>query len=333
MKSSFLIKLSTISALIGMVLLSCSVYAKEVQIERNIPANQWSAARLSNLPAGAKLAIRISTDKPIKIALTDQTFEDANVRREPIFLASIDGELIFPIEVPEAGDYYLILDNREGKNAVSALLEVEAIRTGNSADEILDNFEAALHKIFIFEPIDIQARNCNIPNAYSTRDGNIILCIEYVEKLQQEIGDSANTRDVLVFALFHEVGHTLLRQWNTPFYEDEEVADQFAVATLLMLNQQSRIEAVVDLFSSRSRLTESLARALNESRYPLSGDRANNISRWIGDPDFLNRWQTVLIPHMQTPYMKKLLTEDVAWIDAEAMQNELDERKRQTRPE
>jgi hypothetical protein len=323
----------TLAPLLVSILLGLPVMSAEVELERQVEAGQWSAAKLRNLPAKAKLAIRVETDAEIRIVLTDRSFEETDEQSVPLYLAAIDGTLTFRFEITAAGDHYLVLDNRSGKQTVSVKVTVNATGPGGSdpagratANEILDNFETALHRLFIFAPIDIQVRSCSVPNAYTTTDGGIVLCKDYVKRLQKELESPEQLRDVLVFALFHEVGHTLLEQWNSPFYADEEVADQFATATLIMLNQQSRMTAVIGLFENRSKVSESLVKVLGDTQHPLSADRAANIKRWAADPELLDRWQSVLVPHMQTQFLELLLEKDVPWANAEAVQSELDRR-------
>lgn len=314
-------------------LLAPPVQAVEASLARDVPAGQWSGVELKNLPEGAVLDVVVESDEPIVVALTDSSFGSANPAK-PLFAGTVQKRLSFSISTRKAGHHYLILDNRKGAVAADVTLSVEA-RRGDEApaiggttsvspagDEILAEFEQALHRIFIFEPISIRVASCEKPNAYTVR-GQIRLCAEYVQRIQAETGDKTLTQDVLVFALFHELGHALMEQWQLPFYDDEEVADQFATATLMMLGQQQRTEAVVSLFSSRSTLAEADAKARGESRHPLSAERARNISRWVQAPDTLPRWFNLYRAHMQTTFLEQLLSRDPPWLDEAAVRAEL----------
>ena len=44
--------------------------------------------------------------------------------------------------------------------------------------------------------------------------------------------------DAVSFVYLHELGHTLMRQWGLPLWDNEDAADEFATAFLLMGKQQ-----------------------------------------------------------------------------------------------
>lgn len=231
----------------GIVVTNSPVTEKQGDVE----AGTWSGVRLKNLPKAAVLDVIVQTDGEIKVNLTDSSITDQENRSKPLFAGLVNKRMSFTVSTVKAGDHYIILDNRDGKDIRSVDLTVRAQRGDDnaSANETLSRFEAVLHKIFMFDPIKISVAPCEKPNAYSVK-GNIILCADYVNRVHGELNDKEKTRDVLVFALFHEVGHTLLEQWNYPFYDSEDVSDQFAVAVLVMLDQEERIEPVIELFSS-----------------------------------------------------------------------------------
>lgn len=302
--------------------------AVEASFSRDVEPGIWTGVRLKNLPKAAILEVVIDTDGDIKVALTDSSITNKEKRNKPLFTGLVSKRMAFTVKTEQAGDHYIILDNRGGDTKRSVDLAVRARRSDDiaNANEILSQLETTLHKIFIFKPIEITVRQCEKPNLYSV-NGGIILCSEYVARIQKEIPDKQKIRDILVFALFHEIGHTLLEQWDYPFYDSEDVSDQFAVATLVMLEQKDRIRPVIELFSSRSPALEAIAKVEHNSGHPLSTERASDINRWLKDPEFIKKWQSVFMPHMQTTFLEHLLKNGNGWSDQQLVKDELGKRK------
>ena len=85
--------------------------------------------------------------------------------------------------------------------------------------------------MFVFEPIEIEAARCSKANLYA-QDSRIVVCAEFAQQLLEDLGDRDRASSALAFAVFHELGHVLLNQWRYPFYDNEEVADEFATVLI-----------------------------------------------------------------------------------------------------
>ena len=110
---------------------------------------------------------------------------------------------------------------------------------------------------------------------------------------------------MLLFVVFHEIGHVLLNQWHYPFYDNESIADEFATVLLVMVGEKKQLRATAEYFASKNTRTELLAKAFKDDRHPLSIQRARNMINWMSDRERLERWQTVFIPHLQTKVLKR----------------------------
>jgi hypothetical protein len=253
------------------------------------------------------------------------------------------------VTIPSAGDYLLVLDNQTGSEARSVEVSVRGERGPATAardakspaaepdgpdaarfaetEEKLRSFSEGLNRFLIFDPIGFDVASCDEPRI-TANGGTIRICAEYSRVLYERLGDKAKASDAFLFALFHEVGHVLLEEWNYPFHGNEEVADEFAVALMTMLGQSERIPAAVEFFDRRPSVGEALAKTLVDDRHPLSRQRARNIERWIADPELVRRWQTVLVPHMQTALLKRIEDEKPSWADRELVDKELLARRR-----
>ncbi len=131
----------------------------------------------------------------------------------------------------------------------------------------------------MFDPFPIQVRRRGAATAF-VRNAGIVLCAEYAKKLYETLGDKQRASGALLFTLFHEVGQVLLQQWQYPFHDNEEVADEFATAVMVMLNMKQRVLAKAEFFAANPSMSEILAKTFKDDRHPLSVQRARNIRRW-----------------------------------------------------
>jgi hypothetical protein len=318
----------------------------EATLNLDVPAGKWKAIRLRDLPQGALVAVAVEATGKVVVALVDAD----NLARfpavtRPLFRAQVDRRLTFSVAIPAAGNYFVVLDNRSGEDARAVELTVEATRGKRgaasevkpqalpeerknlaAAEEKLREFGRDLHQVFIFEQFPIQAKACGAPKAFSGEFG-IVLCQEYAQKLYATLGDKAKAADALLFTLFHEVAHVLLEQWGYPFAGNEDVADEFATAVMIMLGQQERVRAKAEYFAKNPSLAEAMVKAFRDDRHSLSAQRARNILRWADDPTLVREWQTIFVPHMQTALLERLRQKPAAWTDLALVEKELAARR------
>jgi len=313
---------------------------KSFDIGMSVEPNKWVGARLKNLTTGTLLKIDLQTDGHTKVLLLNSknyaNFPSSVIN--PLFAAKAEKELHFSASIPNSGHYYLIIDNREGKQKISfkahlnaslelnAQKEISAKRTTRLINQQLSTFSTSLQKTFVFNQFDIKLVKCGNSNAYS--DGKtIFLCTEYIKKLRQKFKDKTKIQYILLFTLMHEVGHMLLKQWGYPFYDNEEVADEFACALLIMFNHRKIIETQENVFANTPSDSEYLVKQKKDSRHPLSIQRARNLKRLLNSPNLLKRWQLIFIPHMQTNFLKYIIKQNPAWADTVLTTKELNERQ------
>ncbi len=303
-----------------------------VTLNVDLPPGKWKAMRLKNLPKDAFVAVEVRSTGEIVVALVDEN----NYRRfptppRPLFLGRVEKKLSFSVTVPAKGHYYVIFDNRLGPQARAVTVTVRAARGGegklDAAEKILRKFEQQLHQIFVFDPFPIRVEQCGVPKSFVDKSG-IVLCAEYPQHLYNTLGQREKAENALLFTIFHEVGHILLAQWNYPFYTNEEVADEFATVLMVMLNQKERAIGMAEYFVKNPSASEAIMKLFRDDRHPLSVQRARNILRWLKDPQLARRWQTVLVPHMQTTLLKGLRRQPTAWTDLPLVRKELTTRRK-----
>lgn len=200
-----------------------------------------------------------------------------------------------------------MLDNRRAwflpRNVTLHLYSVPPEPTPES-ERIQQAFEkeyASLKKAFIFDDFNISIRHCGVANAFS--NPSITHCVELVDEYQRR-----NLTGAMTFVFFHELGHTLLREWGYPLRDNEDAADEFATVFLMMgRHQQAALEAA-QWWSSQVSTTDAVAKIWMDDQHTLSPQRARNIGHWLNSRnELISRWQKLLIPNIQTGVLQELM--------------------------
>jgi hypothetical protein len=74
----------------------------------------------------------------------------------------------------------------------------------------------------------------------------------------------------MAFVFFHELGHTLLREWGYPLWDNEDAADEFATAFMMMGRQQQGALQAAQWWSSEIKTTDAVAKIWVDDRHTLS---------------------------------------------------------------
>jgi hypothetical protein len=213
----------------------------------------------------------------------------------------------YEFTVPANDTYYLVVDNgkawflpRKVKMYVYTILP-QATADTLQQERLFNQMYQQLKKVFIFPDFQISIRHCGLENAFS--NPNITLCTELLEDLAEQRLPSATS-----FVFFHELGHTLLRGWGLPTWDNEDVADEFATVMMMMGNQESGALQAAQWWASQASTQEALSKIYTDDRHTISPQRARNIIRWLNSGnDLVTRWQQVLIPNMQTVMLLQAL--------------------------
>lgn len=314
-------------------------FAKEqsVSLSSTVEVGASHTTRLNNLPKGAFLSIRVEASADVAVLLINHAdFEAYPAIKKPVFYGRTSNKALkFGVQVPESGKYYLVLGNRTGKRAVEFTLSVTAStdKTEKTTEQLslaygeLEQFEENLRRFFAFDDLEFRIADCGTANAFSGEDV-VTICTDIGLKILTTANDEQMARDVMMFVMVHEMGHILLRQWGYPFYDNEEVADEFATALLVMFNQKDRARSQAEYFSRLSPESEFERKRSKDERHPLSVQRSRNITRWLDDPELIRRWQKILVPHMQTTVLRALRLSPRSWTDQELVKKELALRSR-----
>jgi hypothetical protein len=303
--------------------------ALAIEAKTEVPAGKTKSVRLRSVPQSTLISVDIKTDGEIAVLFVDSQ-EENRIKSVslPLFQAQAESDLSFSVTIPKTGTYFIVFDNRKGDEPRSIEAKVQAFR-GNSAqtaESMLRTFEQQMHKVFVFDSFAIRIAKCDKPNAFSSQAG-IVLCAEYAQKLFETLGDKTKASNAFLFTLFHEMGHVLLRQWKYPFFDNEEVADEFATAVMVMMGQKERARSKAEFFAANPSKTEALSKLFRDDRHPVSPQRARNILRWVDDPQLVRKWQSMLVPHMQTNVLENLQRRPTGWTDPALVEKELAARR------
>jgi Putative metallopeptidase len=105
----------------------------------------------------------------------------------------------------------------------------------------IDNFRLS-------RPISLIMKDCGVPDVFYSSNGSITLCNEYATYVEQTFTKAGYnkkkagiyTEETIVFSLFHEMGHLLIRELNLiSAGKPEDVADQFSVFAFLSSRNKS----------------------------------------------------------------------------------------------
>ena len=103
--------------------------ANEAAVSTEVPAGQSKSVRLENLPQGAVLTIAIVTSGRLLVALVGaKELKRSRSRAKALFRGAVDRKLAFRITIHEADDYYLVLNNRKGSEALTVETQIRAVR-------------------------------------------------------------------------------------------------------------------------------------------------------------------------------------------------------------
>lgn len=104
--------------------------AAQALVNAEVPAAKWKAVKLKNLPQGTKVSIQVESlnGSLDLIFIHGDELKRFPAAVSPEFQGSIERKLSFSAVVAKKGDYYIILDNRQGSEARKTRLLIKAER-------------------------------------------------------------------------------------------------------------------------------------------------------------------------------------------------------------
>jgi hypothetical protein len=101
--------------------------AATAQVSVDVPPGKTRTVRLRRLPQGAVVAVAVSASGALRVALVSAT-QLKSLKPQALFRGALDRRLAFQVTIPESSDFYLVLDNRRGKEPVKATATIRATK-------------------------------------------------------------------------------------------------------------------------------------------------------------------------------------------------------------
>jgi hypothetical protein len=208
----------------------------------------WIGAALRGLPAGGNLRLEAQTDGPVTLHLLDSDdYRGFPNSGRSLLTRAMDGDCVAELSLPSSGDYYVVIDNRDGATEREVALAFRARAPQLSAGlELGDQLGALANRIrhaFALDGLELRLAPLGAPRVAA--EGRVItLSREFVDHLGAALADPSLHRDALLFVIMHEIA----RHW--PEGEPGRIED-LAAALMIVFNQldglRRQAEAVVAL--------------------------------------------------------------------------------------
>ena len=156
--------------------------------------------------------------------------------------------------------------------------------------------------MFVVKPFHVEVAPCGSLNAISMDGGNIRLCTELLHRLGVSDGQ-------FIGIFFHEFGHSLLRLWGMPGWDQEDIADDFAVYMLLQFDGGIGMAAdFASYFQTYADPKDEALRVTTQGgRHSTGLQRYQNIQQRLRDPRrFMEEWNSQLYPRMRTEHLRRI---------------------------
>jgi hypothetical protein len=119
-------------ALLLLLLLGSSAVAQvkgPVILSVSVAPGKWKALRLRNLPRDAAVACRVQTSGEVMVSFLDaDDYKQFPVMTRPLFNGRVEKQLAFSLRIPSAGHYFVVFDNRSGKESRRVTVTIRAAR-------------------------------------------------------------------------------------------------------------------------------------------------------------------------------------------------------------
>jgi len=304
-----------------------------------IPAGQWKAVRLRNLPRETMVAVALRCDGSLMVGLLNAP-DHAQFPKvaNPLFWGQAESKLGFSATIPKPGDYFVVLDNRSGTGPRHITMTTTARLGGEAAKNLiaaqlrkveaqLKVLESKLNQAFVFTPVPIRVASCSHTTPFERNDG-LTLCLQYAHHLMETFRDRTQASDALIYSMFHEMAHLFQQQWGVASEHSADSLDELTTVLMLTFRLDANVRAYSQTMINQPDLPSSLEDVFHDPFHPLTAERAERVLTWATDPDLVRKWQPQLIPHMQTQMLQQLREHPQPWSDRRLIDEELRERTR-----
>jgi hypothetical protein len=194
-----------------------------------------------------------------------------------------------------------------------------------SGDEGMRNIQASLHDVFEVEPFAMTTRPCGRPQTFVEGDG-LVLCQDLGFGLAEVMGDQTLATSFTFFLILHQFGHITMKEWGDPEFGDEDRADRFATAVMIMSKQRQDLRNAARYLTRVRSKRAILDNAFAGDRHWLDTERMQQVYDWSANDDVMRSWHGELIPHMTKKTLKNLRLAPPGWADTGLLDAEISKR-------
>ena len=318
--------------------LAVSAASKPMSFAVDVPAGQWKAVRLKDLPKDIVVTLAMTSNGVVGVGfLTAPDHRQFPRMTRPLFWGQAESKLGFSVTIQQHGDYYVVLDNREGTAPRHVSLTAQATVTGAAAQALmaeqlrkvelqLKTLEQKLNQTFMFDPIPIRVKACTRQQPFE-RTETLTLCLQYARQLIQTFQDKTQASDALVYSMFQEMARLFQSQWSLESPDPSAALDELTTVLMLTFRLDANVRAYSQTIINQPALSTSLGEVFKDPMHPLTTERAHRVLTWATDPTLVRHWQPQLVPHMQTRMLQHLKDHPQPWSDLSLIEQELASRE------
>ncbi|MEO8007874.1 MAG: hypothetical protein ABI728_05065 [Betaproteobacteria bacterium] len=102
--------------------------AAQAILNTEVEPAKWKAIRLKNLPKGTSVGLAAASSGTIDLIFIHQDeLKRFPAAVNPLFQGTVERKLEFSVVIPASGDYFVIFDNRKGKEPQKVRLLIRAV--------------------------------------------------------------------------------------------------------------------------------------------------------------------------------------------------------------
>ena len=106
-----------------------SANAAQAILNTEVAPAKWKAVRLKNLPKGAAVGLSVASSGTVDLIFVHQDeLKRFPAAVNPLFQGTVERKLEFSVVIPASGDYFVIFDNRQGKEMRKVKILIRAER-------------------------------------------------------------------------------------------------------------------------------------------------------------------------------------------------------------
>ncbi len=313
------------------VLISPRFVTAPLSVQENVKAGSYVVVPLGRLGTGERASVQVQSENKVYNDITAVVMAEDSVPRylanQPVTAFGFNKRhtpFTITLTAPQDANYVVVFDNRYSlavTKLVRATAQVEHVLSDDATGRLRTAFAGLLTQIqrqYQVPAFAIQVEPCGQVNAFSAaRTGNITLCTEMISKTSADMG-------ALAGITYHELGHTFLKLWGLPGFDNEDTADEFAVQALLReRNGRQLAQQFAAFFEGGNPWLEARTIIERGDRHTLGIQRARNI-RAAADKstELTARWNRLVYPKLTDQYLQRI-AENAGEFDSSALAKEV----------